>query len=32
MAEDGAPDLETQKNDIAQLVRLPLKKGDAWWV
>ena len=30
MAEGGAPDLETQKNDIAQLVELPPKKGDAW--
>ena len=30
MAEGGATDLETQKNDIAQLVTLPLKKGDVW--
>lgn len=32
MAEGGPPDLECQKNDISDLMKLPLKKGDTWYV
>ncbi|XP_070193299.1 ubiquitin carboxyl-terminal hydrolase 15-like isoform X2 [Littorina saxatilis] len=32
MAEGGPPDLETQKNDITNLIKTALKKGDAWFL
>ena len=32
MAEGGKQDCETQKNEIGQLIRKELKKGDKWYV
>uniref|UniRef100_A0A4W3JN07 Ubiquitin carboxyl-terminal hydrolase n=1 Tax=Callorhinchus milii TaxID=7868 RepID=A0A4W3JN07_CALMI len=32
MAEGGVPDLETQKNEIGNLLKTLLKKGDSWYL
>ncbi|XP_072329059.1 ubiquitin carboxyl-terminal hydrolase 4 isoform X1 [Scyliorhinus torazame] len=32
MAEGGAPDLESQKNEIGNLLKTALKKGDSWFL
>ncbi|KAK3578660.1 hypothetical protein CHS0354_002964 [Potamilus streckersoni] len=32
MAEGGVPDLETQKKDIDNLLKLSLRKGDIWYL
>lgn len=32
MAEGGPPDCETQKTEIANLLKAPLKKGDTWYL
>ncbi|XP_078066018.1 ubiquitin carboxyl-terminal hydrolase 4 isoform X3 [Mustelus asterias] len=32
MAEGGVPDLESQKNEIGNLLKTPLKKGDSWFL
>ncbi|XP_013412555.1 ubiquitin carboxyl-terminal hydrolase 15 isoform X3 [Lingula anatina] len=32
MAEGGPPDVELQKNEIRQLIKEPLKKGDIWYL
>ncbi|XP_078727360.1 ubiquitin carboxyl-terminal hydrolase 15-like isoform X1 [Lampetra fluviatilis] len=32
MAEGGSPDVEAQKNEIATLIKTPLKKGDTWYL
>lgn len=31
MAEGGAADLETQRGEIAALLKTQLRKGDTWW-
>jgi len=30
MAEGGSRDCELQKNELAELLKKPLKKGDTW--
>ncbi|XP_038668234.1 ubiquitin carboxyl-terminal hydrolase 4 isoform X1 [Scyliorhinus canicula] len=32
MAEGGVPDLESQKNEIGNLLKTALKKGDSWFL
>ncbi|XP_064607278.1 ubiquitin carboxyl-terminal hydrolase 15-like isoform X2 [Liolophura sinensis] len=32
MAEGGPPDSETQKTEIGNLIKIPLKKGDTWYL
>ncbi|XP_067908180.1 ubiquitin carboxyl-terminal hydrolase 4 isoform X2 [Heterodontus francisci] len=32
MAEGGVPNLESQKNEIGNLLKAPLKKGDSWFL
>ncbi|XP_041047706.1 ubiquitin carboxyl-terminal hydrolase 4 isoform X2 [Carcharodon carcharias] len=32
MAEGGVPDLESQKNEIGNLLKTSLKKGDSWFL
>ncbi|XP_051911274.1 ubiquitin carboxyl-terminal hydrolase 15-like isoform X2 [Hippocampus zosterae] len=32
MAEGGAADLETQRGEVAALMKTPLKKGDTWYL